>query len=398
MAMDFLPDDFVETYEDTPSLEGFDGGSEPMLEGAFNADGEDTNHGRMVAKEAERDNANVGLGGLDDSTSGSGGNGSNDAGTHGGNEELSGSGSGRVRSGGSGNSKRNSGNKGASGEGNSGKTSTSKPRKRKAEEDKGDNAPSKRKAVSSVPKGRKSDNTNDEPRHRVTGDTRKNDGKVDAAPVRGFGCGTKPPFQQSIESGGSNFAGGEGGGPIAINDTADIRRTRYLTNILRMEEDLKKNKESAYNAKTVDLVLLAEKIHEAKGIKCMALDAFIICNKQQLVCYGTFIDEEGKVMVGTRECEKNFIGLMNSNPNLDVELSDDVKKRLKRKWWRVPGKDHKKIIDCQNESVVQANGERYFTMTLTGYYCGSMIDRETNEKRITFTPTLVFMPYKAFLD
>lgn len=180
-------------------------------------------------------------------------------------------------------------------------------------------------------------------------------------------------------------------------ESVQDRKQRYLASILCLERETREKKESAGAEPRcrIDIIALGEKIRETKGIKCFSLDAFIICNKDQLVCYGTFIDGEGKISVGTRDLIANYNALCDDDPNLDIALSEDTKKRMNRKWWKVPSHCYRKILAAQNESLLQVNGERMFLMTLTGVQKGTMVDKNTGEQKTTFTPELVFTPIKT---
>lgn len=408
MASDYMPDDFIETYEDSPPLEGYDGRFEPVMDGSVDHGGSFDNIGRVAvgpSNDVSSDSTNFDRD--RESTSGSSRISSVDEvgdGSHGKTVEV---GSDRNGKNGNGSVNRGGRNRGSS------KEVVRVDGSATAEQQQQPATPAKPRA-----KRVRSDNVDGS-----EGKPAKSRKKSDSAGVSGDGArraertanakeivaGPKSNVQRSNAGGRESNVSSrrreqsparEAVSFVNADETSESRHTRYITNLLAKQDERNSMKDKAFTASKsrVDLIALDEKIREVKGMKCHALDAFIICNKVQLVCYSVFIDGEGKVSVGTRELEKNYRGLIENNPNLDVMLTDDMKAHLVRKWWKVPAHMHKKILEAQNQSVIQHNGERFFTMTLTGYYCGSMVDGDTGERRVTFMPNLTFMPYKALLE
>lgn len=397
MATDYVSDEFIETYEDSPTLESYDGGLDLDLDG--NEFG--TTTGGVI-------------GGVDDDTrfaqpSGSGVDGRDCVTTgtnkaiHANNETSVGvdassskGGSDRNvhRSEGSGN--RSGRNRGSSKEGGS-KVSTPRkqsnattPRKRSRESGEGGDG----KATKSRKKGENSGNV------REGGSTVVEPKSIT---IIGNGCGTclqdiahQHAGNESKGNAGDVLGGESHTGHVAGGAVVD-RKDRYLVNLLEMQRDIEKRKggNSSVGGKQVDLIALGEEIRKCGGVKCYSMDAFLMCNKSQLICSGVFVDQDGKVSVSTLECQWNFQTLLREDPNLDVTFTEDMKKRMNRKWWKVESKYHRRILEAQNNSVIGPNGEKQFTMNITGFYKGAMVDKETGKSLVTFNPVLVFLPYNV---
>jgi len=400
MESDFMPDDFIETYEDEASMESFDGGLESVLEGTLNVGGEGSSNGGMVGRESRNDKEKcvdpierlaecnvLPPGDIKDSE--------NSESTSGNNENSVNSGPSRNRSGSAGSSKRNGGARSAQKESDGVKV-PAKSRKRKAddESDAKTSKSSKRKSVVSSVSTSGDDTSSNATSSGGGGSNSHGKGRSSGRDV----CKSSGDEHNAIvrsrdarhDGQTSHISGGRGGGD-GVNE--EERHTRYIANILAMQESMKKEREQNLGSSSVDLVALGEKIRECNGKAIYSLDAFLICNKPQLLCYGLFINERGEVSIATRELEVNYKGLIATSPNLDVTLTDDTKKRMNKKWWKVPKMFHQRINDLQNQSVVQKNGEKWFVMTLSGYYISSMVDKNTKEKITTFCPNLTFSSY-----
>lgn len=135
------------------------------------------------------------------------------------------------------------------------------------------------------------------------------------------------------------------------------------------------------------------------GIPSYCLELFFFLNSCRVVCTGTFMNEEGKLSIKTEAGLKHLVTLLEKMPSLDVTLTEDYKKHVSKRWWKVPTFTRasielaKMMTKPRPDDSHIGDGGNKFNMQLVGYYVSEVADRQTKEKKFYYMPQLKFTPY-----